>query len=161
MPNHSRIFSAVLLVFLIAGCGHGSKADPETDSFQQALTYAKCMRSNGVPDFADPQRKDGGVEVSVGKDQNTPAMTKALEACRDQMPQGDADDPGGSKLDAAKIADWTTCMRAKLPNFPDPEVSGNSLTVTGIKGDSPEFDKARKDCEPRFPGGSLHVVDQP
>jgi hypothetical protein len=158
------IVSAFLLGSLLAGCGHGSSAKPSSDGdFEQALAYSKCMRANGVPNFPDPQRQGNGIRVDVGKNQNTPEMRKALEACRDKMPQGDAGDPN-DKVDSAKLADWTKCMRAKLPKFPDPDVSGNTITIklqgTGIKGDSAEFENARRACESHVPSGSMRTVDQ-
>jgi hypothetical protein len=162
------IVSAFLLGSLIAGCGQGSTSKPSPSSggaFQQALIYAQCMRANGVPNFPDPQRQGNGVKVNVDKDKgkDTPELTKALEACRDKMPQGDADGPNSDRVDAAKLADWTKCMRAKLPKFPDPQVSGNTMTVTlkgtGIKGDSAEFESVRQACDSHFPGGSLRLVN--
>jgi hypothetical protein len=172
MPTNTRksvvIASALLFGALLAGCGHGSSAKPPSGdaNFEQALAYAKCMRANGVPNFPDPQRQDNGVKVRVdsGKNTDTSALNKALEACRDKMPQGDADGPNGGTVDAAKLAAWTKCMRAKLPGFPDPEVSGNGITVTlhgtGIRGESAAFENARRSCQSRLPGGSLRVVDQ-
>lgn len=161
------IVSAFLFGSLIAGCGHGSSAEPSSSSggaFEQALVYSKCMRANGVPNFPDPQRQGDGVKVDVGKNMNTPEMKKAQEVCRDKMPQGDADGPNSGSIDAAKLADWTKCMRAKLPAFPDPDVSGNTMTVTlkgtGIKGDSAEFENVRRACQSHLPGGSLRVVNQ-
>jgi tRNA(Glu) U13 pseudouridine synthase TruD len=162
------IVSAFLFGSVIAGCGHESTAKPSSNGggFEQALAYAKCMRANGVPNFPDPQRQGNGVRVTVdvGKNANTAEMKKALDACRDKMPQGDVDGPKGGGIDSAKLAVWTKCMRAKLPKFPDPEVSGNGITVTlrgtGIKGDSAGFENARQACQSRLPGGSLRVVDQ-
>ena len=152
------LVSTFLLAFLIAGCDPGK---PDTDSdFEQALAYSQCMRSNGVPDFPDPRRNGNGVQVDVPKGQDT---TKAEEACRDKMPQGDTEGRGAATIDEAKLADWTACMRGKLPEFPDPQVGGNTLTLTlkgtGIRGDSADFENARKACEKQFPGGSLRVVD--
>jgi hypothetical protein len=160
------IVSTFLFGALIAGCGHGSTPKPSSSdgAFEQALVYSKCMRANGVPNFPDPQRQGNTVRVDVGKNANTAEMKKAMEACRDKMPQGDADGPNGGSIDSAKVADWTKCMRAKLPKFPDPDVSGNGITVTlkgtGIKGDSAEFENARRACQSRLPGGSLRVVGQ-
>jgi hypothetical protein len=159
------ILSAFLFGSVAAGCGHGFAGKPSpSGEFEQALAYSKCMRANGVPNFPDPQRQGDGARVDVGKDANTPAMKKALEACRDKMPQGDADGGNGGTIDSAKLADWTKCMRGRLPKFPDPDVSGGGITVTlrgsGIKGDSTEFENARRACQPRLPGGSLRVVDR-
>src|ERR1044072_3712786 len=136
---------AFLLGSLIAGCGHDPATAPAAPpsgggSFQQALDYAKCMRANGVPDFPDPQQQGDGVRQDVGQGLSKPALTRAAEACRDKMRQGDAEGPGGGSVDAAKLAGWTKCMRAKLATFPDPEVTGNpielTLSGTGIKGES-------------------------
>jgi hypothetical protein len=158
MSKYPRIL--LIAVLLIVGCGRENTSD--ADTFQQALDYSKCMRANGVPDFPDPQRQGGGVHVDIGKGQDAAAMAKAEEACRDKQPQGDADGANGG-IDAAKLADWTTCMRAALPKLPDPDVAGSTITLTltgtGISGDSTAFENARKSCEDRFPGGSLKVVN--
>ena len=172
MPTNKKkqrpvlIISAFLLGSLIAGCGHGSASEPSPSkdgALQQALIYARCMRANGVPNFPDPQQQGNGVRVDVPKNADTPQMKKAQEACRDKMPQGDAEGANGGSVDSAKLADWTKCMRAKLPKFPDPEVSGNTLTITlqgtGIRGASAEFENARQACESQVPSGSLRVVD--
>ena len=160
------ILSVFLLGSLIAGCGHSSAGKPSPSSdgaFQQALIYAQCMRANGVPKFPDPQQQGNGVRVDIPKNADTPELAKAQEACRDKMTQGDAEGPDGGGIDSAKLADWAKCMRAKLPKFPDPDVSGNTITVTlhgtGIKGNSTEFENARQACQPQIPSGSLRVVD--
>jgi hypothetical protein len=159
-----RWCSAFLFLSLIAGCSHKAPAASGAAPFQQALDYAKCMRANGVPDFPDPQAQGNGVQQDVGKNLDPAAVTKAQEACRDKMPQGEADDPDAGSVDTAKLASWTTCMRAKLPKFPDPQVSGNTVTVnldgTGITSGSAEFEKVRQACDSHSPGGSIHVVDK-
>jgi hypothetical protein len=149
---------AALVLGSMAGCGQLGDQASDDDKFQKALAYAKCMRANGLPNFPDPQRKDGGVEMSSPKELNTPGGKKAVAACRDKDPQNDTDDSGGH-VDSGKLADWTKCMRAKLPNFPDPEVTGNTITLqlsgTGINGGSTDFQNAQKACESHFPGGNL------
>jgi hypothetical protein len=153
---------AALVLGSMAGCGQLGDRSSDDDTFQKALAYAKCMRANGLPNFPDPQRKDGGVEMSSPKDLNTADGKKAAAACRDKDPQNDTEDSGGS-VDSAKLADWTKCMRGKLPNFPDPEVTGNTITLqlsgTGINGGSTDFRNAQKACESRFPGGNLRSVN--
>jgi hypothetical protein len=51
---------------------------------EQALTYAACMRENGVTDFPDPQ----GDELLVGRgaDENSPQFQEASEACEELLP---------------------------------------------------------------------------
>ncbi|MFI5895892.1 hypothetical protein ACIA5D_37920 [Actinoplanes sp. NPDC051513] len=162
MNTRALIFSGFLLVSLTAGCGRvgGSKSD-EPDGFQQALAYAQCIRANGVPNFPDPLKEGGGVKVQGGEYLASPEGRKAAEACRDKDPQGDDDTDGGT-VDAAKLAAWMKCMRAKLPKFPDAQTNGGTITIllqgTGLKSDSAEFENARRSCEPQFPGGNLKIV---
>jgi hypothetical protein len=157
------VLPAVLLGFLAAGCGRGTTDEPSTqDRFKQALAYSECMRTNGVANYPDPELQSNGLKIKVPK--STPEMEKAKAACRDKEPQGEVDAAGGGTVDAAKLTDWTKCMRAKLPKFPDPEVSGGTVTVTlqgtGLKSDSAEFENARRDCDAQSPGGNLRVVNQ-
>jgi hypothetical protein len=167
--------SALLLGSLLTACGDDSKdpaaASPGTvtsaspsagGGFEQALAFAQCMRDNGVPDYPDPQQQGGKVQFNGG-DMNSPAAQKAVEACRDKMPQGNAGGPnGGAAIDSAKVTAWVKCMRENgLPKFPDPDVSGNTITVpvgdSGIKPDSPEFQKAQSACMSTYPGGMLKL----
>jgi hypothetical protein len=160
------IVSAFLLASLIAGCGDKSGAQSEDgdDPFEQALAYSQCMRSNGVPDFPDPQRDGDKVKKNVGNDKDSPTMKKAMEACRDKLSQGEADGPDAGSVDQAKLVDWMKCMRGKLPNFPDAQVSGGTITLnlkgTGIDGDSEGFKSAQRACQSDFPGGSLNAVNE-
>lgn len=155
------ILPAVLAGLLTAGCDAGTEPSGE-DRFQQALAYSECMRTNGVANYPDPELQGGGLKVKVPK--STPEIEKAKVACRDKEPQGIADDAGGGPVDAAKLTDWTNCMRGKLPKFPDPEVNGGTVTVilqgTGLKSESADFENARRDCDSKSPGGNLRVVNQ-
>ena len=161
MSTNSKklLMVAALVLGSMTGCGHLGDKSSDDDTFQKALAYSKCMRANGAPDFPDPQRKDGGVQMSTPKDVDQ----KALAACRDKNPQNDTGGEAGGTVDSAKLADWTKCMRAELPDFPDPEVVGNTITLqvggTGFKGGWAGFQKARKACESKSPGGDLRIAD--
>jgi hypothetical protein len=63
-----------------------SGGQPLSPAQQQAwLTWAKCIRSHGVPEFADPTFSGGGaVQISGGS--NSPQLQSAMEACKSQMP---------------------------------------------------------------------------
>jgi hypothetical protein len=155
------IVPAFLLGFLATACDAGAAGDKAgDDGFEQAVAYAECMRANGVPNFPDPERQGGGVRVSVPK--STPELERAKAACRDREPQGEAEAVGGDPVDAAKLTAWTNCMRAKLPKFPDAEVSGNTVTVTltgtGLRSESTAFENARRECDAQSPSGNLRVV---
>jgi hypothetical protein len=53
---------------------------------QQWLNWAKCIRANGVPDFADPTFSGGEVHISGGGPVSSPQLQSATEACKSQMP---------------------------------------------------------------------------
>ncbi|GAB3941240.1 hypothetical protein GCM10029976_060220 [Kribbella albertanoniae] len=64
---------------LIPGGVRGSEAPADQTKY---LEFAKCMRSNGLPDFPDP--KPGSKDGMFGGgavDRNNPAFKKAAEAC--------------------------------------------------------------------------------
>ncbi len=51
----------------------------------QALTFADCVRSHGVPDFPDPGR-DGGFDLPAQVDQQAPQFKRAMQACANVQP---------------------------------------------------------------------------
>ena len=66
--------------------GGGSNADP-----QQALQWASCMRSHGLPNFPDPSVSNGVPQLDLsgtGIDPGSPQFQAAQQACRSQMPPG-------------------------------------------------------------------------
>ena len=60
---------------------------PLTPAEQQAwLTWAKCIRTNGLPSFPDPTFKGGGVSIDDGGSGPSPQLRAAMRACKAQMP---------------------------------------------------------------------------
>ena len=54
---------------------------------QQAwLDWAKCIRSHGAPDFADPRFSGSQVQVFSGGGSSSPEVQSAMDACKSQMP---------------------------------------------------------------------------
>ncbi len=54
---------------------------------QQWLDWAKCIRTHGVPDFADPTFSNGDeVHLTGGGPGSSPQMQSAMAACKSQMP---------------------------------------------------------------------------
>ncbi|HYU66587.1 MAG TPA: hypothetical protein VEK09_07515, partial [Jatrophihabitantaceae bacterium] len=88
------LLTAVLAV-LLAACGQGAgtsnaTSSPSTDPRDAALLYAQCMRTNGVPDFPDPDA-NGRFSLSHGEggvDQDDPTFRAAAEKCRALAPGG-------------------------------------------------------------------------
>ena len=60
----------------------GDAPRPSADQIQENVTYAKCMRDNGVKNFPDPGA-DGGIMIdqSSGIDPQSPAFQKAEKIC--------------------------------------------------------------------------------
>jgi hypothetical protein len=62
-------------------------AAQEAKDLQAFLTYARCMRSHGVPRFPDP-KPGGGLQIGpkVGVNPSTPQFQAAQAACRKVVP---------------------------------------------------------------------------
>jgi hypothetical protein len=84
---------------------NGGKPDAaaQQKEVQQALKFAQCMRSHGVPKFPDPQvSSDGGVKQTIGKDVNpgSPQFQSAQQACQKLVSGGptssEGPPPGGT-----------------------------------------------------------------
>src|SRR5687768_18125310 len=65
------------------------------DPNKALLTFAQCMRDNGVPNFPDPV--DDGINLGgTGIDRNTPEFKAAQKACEPLLPQRASDTGGDS-----------------------------------------------------------------
>jgi hypothetical protein len=53
---------------------------------QAWLTWAKCIRANGVPSFADPTFSGGGVHITDSEGGSSPQLEAAQQACKSRMP---------------------------------------------------------------------------
>jgi len=67
----------------------GGTAPPPVSASQKknALTFAHCMRTHGVPNFPDPTFPAGGgiaVKVPNGLDRSSPTFTEARATCGDR-----------------------------------------------------------------------------
>jgi subtilase family serine protease len=66
----------------------GSTASAESGNYRQALAFAQCMRSHGLPGFPLPDpHKTAGVSIHVSVAPNSPAG-RANAACRHLLPGG-------------------------------------------------------------------------
>lgn len=107
------------------GSGSGG-ADQDTADRDRAVSFAACMRENGVDDFPDPDAAgafDYGITVS-GK-----VWTTALTACKDLQPPGSFSANRSPEQQAAALR-FASCMRENgVRDFPDP-VNGDPLVDT-------------------------------
>jgi hypothetical protein len=67
--------------------GGPDAADIEAE-FSKLLKYSKCMRDNGIGNFPDPVKEDGGVGIETNRDidLNSDSYKKAQQACRSFQP---------------------------------------------------------------------------
>ena len=148
---------------LVAGCS-GGPADPGVAGMSsataspsqsatvsgeaEALQYAACMRSHGVPDFPDPTVQNGSVGFSItagdGVDQNSPQYQSARQACSSLRGGGTANSGSGN---LAKELKFAQCMRSHgVPDFPDPNKNGGFSGTSTVNPSSPTFQKAQSTC---------------
>jgi hypothetical protein len=76
---------------LLPGGGPGSSSGHQISPQEQSqyLKAAACIRSHGVPNFADPTFSGGGVHIQKqGLNLNSPQLLAAEQACKSLIPGG-------------------------------------------------------------------------
>ena len=121
----------------LAACGssNSSSAASANPKAAQAIAFARCVRSHGVPNFPDPPGGRGfGLQLQAsggsgsaqslkvnGVPVNAPAFQSAMRACQSYMPHRA---PSASQIAEIKKNGlrFSACMRSHgVPNFPDPQ----------------------------------------
>jgi hypothetical protein len=144
LAAHSTVvlIASACLCLLLAACGDppgssvahlGSTTTPSagttvTGKYAAALAYSQCMRTHGVPSFADPKQVGGGgIQISgtpPGVNPDSPAFTSAQQSCRHLLPNGGQSTTSGREQELARMLTLTRCMRAHgVSGFPDPTLS--------------------------------------
>jgi len=137
--------AALAMVALIgAGCSTGSAENGDTGtggtgnknatSRDKTVTFADCMRENGVTAFPDPNA--GGdqefVEGIQSLDQSSAAWKRAIGACKDLRPPGLL----GAKASPQEMRprlEFAQCMRDNgVEDFPDPIKDGPLIDTNRI-----------------------------
>jgi hypothetical protein len=157
----------------VAACGSSHATQTGTTSSTTAsrqtgaVAYARCMRTNGVPNWPDPEsngtfdkRKLGSQQLRVSVSQ----LQAAQSACQHLLPNG------GRRPNLAQQQyqrtlglNFARCVRNHgVPNFPDPDVSGRipDPESVGIDQGSPKFRAANDACAkyrpPYIPSNSAY-----
>jgi hypothetical protein len=129
----------------------------------QFLSYTRCMRDHGVPDFPDPVTSPGGgvafqINGGPGSDlnRNNASFKAAEEVCRSLLPGGEQPPPVSAQQLAAEVR-WARCVRSHgLPNFPDPDAQG-AFDSSRFDESSPAFQTASNACKSLQPAGPTPV----
>ena len=81
------------------------------------------MRSNGVPNFPDPNAS-GGFRLGPGIDPSSPVFKAAQARCQKLLPAGPGSGPPPSAQALAQMLKVSRCMRRHgISEFPDPVTS--------------------------------------
>jgi hypothetical protein len=119
-----------------AGCSHASaaKGTPAGTSslgannaaanLDKAVQFSRCMRSNGVSNFPDPDASGqftiDAIANGSGVDINSATFEQALSACKDLEPPGFTGSPRSAQQQEAGLK-FAQCIRENgVPDFPDP-----------------------------------------
>jgi hypothetical protein len=126
------------------------------------LKLSACMRSNGVPNFPDPNAQ-GVIQgsSSTGLNPDSAAFQAASRKCQKYQRGGPAPSAAQQAAFLKQALAYSACMRSHgEPSFPDPTTSaggGVSLQIKAGAGSSldphsPAFQKAQKACQADQPG---------
>jgi hypothetical protein len=181
----SRIVAALAAVsgvaLVAAACGHSSSShvaqlatttargssssSTSAPSTQQngALAFSRCMRSNGVTNYPDPNRggelaKKTPQQLGVSNSQFQSAQT----ACIHLLPNGGPGQPTRAELPQSwsDMATFARCMRRHgVPTWPDPtrypphpERPTFELQPAGIDPNAPQVTPKIHECLPLLHG---------
>jgi hypothetical protein len=170
-PILASVVAAVGLSLLAAGCGGGGSAGVASVATSTAaattttapnglLAFSQCMRSNGMPNFPDPQHFVGG-NVKLTIHQLAPTQA-AIDACNHLLPtNGGSGSQQTAQQQRTQLADelsFAKCMRNHgVTRFPDPTAQGEltvaSVQAQGIDVHSPQVLQSIQACLPASHGG--------
>jgi hypothetical protein len=142
--------AAAGIALLAAACGGGSSPPSAAGSpdVQQALAYAKCMRSHGAPGWPDPNSQ-GQFFKTAADSAKFRAPTSAYQACGHLLPDHGQIPPAVQHQVTLLALKFAGCMRSHgIPDFPDPAGSGfEFVPPAGFTPGSPRVQAARQACQ--------------
>jgi hypothetical protein len=140
--------AAAGIALLAAACGGGSSPPAAGSSnFQEALAYAKCMRSHGAPGWPDPNNQ-GQFFKTTADSARFHAPASAYQACLHLLPDHGQITPAVQHQVTLLALKFAGGMRAHgIPDFPDPTGSGfEFLPPAGFDPHSPRVQAAQQAC---------------
>jgi hypothetical protein len=149
----AAVIATAGLALLAAACG-GSTANDAVQTHQSgAVAFARCMRSNGVPNWPDPN-SSGVFDKSKLTPQQLGASSSRVQtaqhSCNHLLPNGGSG-PTAAQVQQAEALSlrFAQCVRAHgVPNFPDPDSTGRIPDPAGLGIDqgAPKFEAANRAC---------------
>jgi hypothetical protein len=156
LPASAAASLVVAVMLVAAACGSSSSNEAASSGDgDRAISYAQCMRDNGVPDFPDPDA-EGRFRGIGHEQQDNPQFRAAQEACRDLAP-GDEHEKIGDPTFVAQMRAFSQCMRENgVPDFPDPDAQGRLRGAGHEQQNTPQYRSAVEACREKLPGGGEH-----
>jgi hypothetical protein len=153
--------AAIAAAMVIAACGSNSSSSagsgdrPTEAQIQQqqhdAVRFADCMRSHGVPNFPDPTTSPR--EFKTALNTHAPALQSGATACRHLLPRGGRSSHSAprSQVQTVALLAFARCLRSHgFPSFPDPtsagQVTHQMLANVGIDLHQPAVVQAADAC---------------
>jgi hypothetical protein len=157
--NLRVLAAAASIPLLAAGCGHSAKhaeGGPAkgASSYQQAVAFAKCMRTHGDPSFPDPDPNGAFPNNNGSLNKSSSQFKTAAAACKKLEPGS----PPQSVFQQGyrQLLKYSACMRAHgVPDFPDPVLEDHGVGYQGdrVNENSPQFKTAHQACRSLMPDG--------
>jgi hypothetical protein len=153
------------LSLLAAGCGGGGSAGVATGTSattapqNEALAFARCMRSHGLPKWPDPIRSGEFDKSKLRQTGYTLSQVRAAEdgPCNHLLGGASPKNPTIAPADRTDYLKAAACMRSHgYPAFPDPTFQNNTVQAnvpSSIDQDSPPFKRAAATCTKLIPAG--------
>jgi hypothetical protein len=180
-PHRPLILSSAVAIaafaLLAAGCGGGGSAagvasvttssttaatKTTTTAAAGLVAYSNCMRSNGVPNFPDPQHFTGGnLKLTIHQAQaSSPHFQAATTACDSLLPPNRGGTQPTEQEKRTQLADelsFAKCMRSHgVSHFPDPTAAGElsvaQVQAQGVDVHSPQVLRVVTACLPASHG---------
>jgi hypothetical protein len=135
----------------------GSSNEANETDYVDAVKYAQCMRTHGIPNFPDPNgegtylfrgRTVNGVNIRVGL--NSTAFVQANEACEHLLPNGGQPTTAQVEQMLVQTLKYVKCLRTHgVPNMPDPTVAkGGMISLRlPLSHNSPQLLRAENACK--------------
>ncbi len=163
----AAIIATAALALLAAACSGspsstasgGSPTAGGSANSSSAVSYSRCVRSHGVPNFPDPD-SNGQIPkqavVRALREVSDSRAKAATNACANLNPAGQ----GSPALTAQEQHDYlraAACMRSHgITNFPDPTFPGGHVNLSipsSIDTKSRQFTQAAQTCTKLIPAG--------
>jgi hypothetical protein len=164
----ASVVAITALALLAAGCGGGgspgaasgtpSTTTATTSTQNEALAFARCLRSHGLPKWPDPTNGGAFDKSKLQQTGYSVSQVRAVEdgPCKHLLPAS----PAAPTISAADRADYlraAACMRSRgFPSFPDPTFQSNNVQTnipSSIDQDAAQFRSAATICTKLIPAG--------